>query len=152
MPSPEINEADGYNITLFPICSECSHSNSDRQIKTPVTIEITDKDKDKDNLEGIVDNIPKDVDKKNEPKFNEVTDKKNKGIYKHYLRRNCKHGIVGKECNWQHPKLCYDWKGSAKCRDKMKCSVYYHPKICETNKESRVCERLRCSDYHLPFQ
>ena len=47
---PEINEAEGYNVTLFPICSVCAHRSSDRQRKTPIIINDTsEKDRDMEN-------------------------------------------------------------------------------------------------------
>ena len=73
-------------------------------------------------------------------------------ICKYYLRRECQHGRVGKECRFQHPKICQmfsrngDRRGGCKkgrnCRD-------FHPKVCHESMQNKECSRKKCRFFHL---
>ena len=59
-------------------------------------------------------------------------DVKTRPVCKYYLTGSCKHGKLGSNCRFQHPKFCpeflTDGNGLYGCRAK-NCG-YFHPKIC----------------------
>ena len=77
--------------------------------------------------------------------------KKNQTICRFFLRRNCKHGIVGKNCDFQHPKLCHkftkngDKNGGCK---KTQCK-FFHPNLCRSSLKERKCLKKNCRFFHL---
>ena len=87
---------------------------------------------------------------------NEVPADNNKNTEKptcrYYIMRNCKHGRLGKGCNFAHPKICisYARNGDRKgeCKKGSECT-YYHPKICFQSLEKRECSRKTCKFFHV---
>ena len=72
-------------------------------------------------------------------------------VCRHYLRKNCRHGIRGVDCLFQHPKICFKWQRNGSGRggcNKENCS-FLHPKLCQQSLGSRTCNRRVCKYYHL---
>ena len=66
----------------------------------------------------------------------------------HYLKGICKHGRIGKECFWQHPKLCFAFTKSDDCK-KDSCE-YLHPKLCKHSIKKEICEyESKCKFFHI---
>ena len=77
---------------------------------------------------------------------------KSKAICRYFLRRKCKYGVVGKDCKFEHPKLCYKYirNGSKHggCK-KIDCQ-YYHPKLCINSIRDRACLKKKLQN--VPFK
>ena len=77
---------------------------------------------------------------------------KNAAICRFYLRKSCKHGKKGDNCNFTHPKLCFnfikhgDQRGG--CNKGANCQ-FTHPKLCQSALNRRVCTNKRCRFYHV---
>ena len=81
------------------------------------------------------------VDSDNKDKDEENKNGKTDKICKFFLKNSCKHGKKGDNCSFVHPKMCFQWTRMGNCKDKTKCSIYYHPKLCNTNKNGSKCQK-----------
>ena len=83
---------------------------------------------------------------------NSNSQKKDMPICKYYLRRECQFGRLGKDCKFQHPRICQrfskngDRRGG--CKKGRNCSDH-HPKACHQSMERKECSRDKCRFYHL---
>ena len=72
----------------------------------------------------------------------------------HFTRfNNCKHGISGKSCKYEHPKTCpkYLKNGDSKygCSAGKKCK-FFHPKLCRGSlAKVKICTNVNCKYVHL---
>ena len=77
----------------------------------------------------------------------EETKSKHEAVCSHYLKGRCKHGRIGKDCSWQHPKLCFAFTKSGECK-KESCE-YFHPNLCRHSVKKEVCENeSKCKFFH----
>ena len=69
-------------------------------------------------------------------------------VCKFYAQANCKFGRKGRGCIYSHPRMCqmYLQNGDQGCRGQ--CDLY-HPKLCVASLRYGVCNRIRCSYYHV---
>ena len=74
-----------------------------------------------------------------------------KATCRFYIKKQCKHGLKGNKCSYDHPKLCYKFIKNGishgGCQDK--ACLFYHPKLCWESMRNRVCNNLKCKFYHL---
>ena len=66
---------------------------------------------------------------------------------------NCKHGISGKGCKFEHPKTCYKFtkygNGRYGCSRGENCK-FFHPKLCKGSlAKTKVCTNDNCKFVHL---
>ena len=107
-----------------------------------------EKDENKDKIEG--DSIPQ---KKEKTSTKAPTDADNQTpICKYYVRRECRHGRSGKNCNYRHPRICpaFSRNGDKRggCSKGEKCKDL-HPKTCYESMQKKECSRKSCRFYHL---
>lgn len=74
-------------------------------------------------------------------------------LCKHFLRSRCRHGVEGKDCKFRHEKVCRKWLNQGNhpkygCTLKDKCE-FFHPKICWSSVNSRICTDHTCSFNHI---
>ena len=98
---------------------------------------------------------PDEVKRRLSDHFNKVS-----GICELYKRGKCPHGPRGDKpadglasCPNSHPKRCFRFssngsKGKNGCTKGDKCQ-YFHPSICRSSLENRVCLNKECSHPHL---
>ena len=68
-------------------------------------------------------------------------------VCSHYLKGRCKHGRVGSDCKWNHPKLCFSFIKNGSCV-KDEC-LFFHPNLCRHSKKKEVCPKEeKCRYYH----
>ena len=73
-------------------------------------------------------------------------------ICKYYITRECKYGRAGKECKFNHPRIC---QGFSRDRDrrggctKGKNCQDFHPNTCWESLETKQCSRRKCRYFHL---
>lgn len=70
-----------------------------------------------------------------------------------FRKGECRHGISGKGCAWQHPSLCHKLMtfGDNKprgCSKGTECDKF-HPKMCPSSLSSRECLNETCTLYHV---
>ncbi|MGB1915918.1 MAG: hypothetical protein ACPHL3_08115, partial [Paracoccaceae bacterium] len=70
-----------------------------------------------------------------------------------FINGNCKHGISGRECNFNHPKLCkkYTHHGTRQprgCNLGKKCE-FLHPKMCFDSMRKGECYSESCRYNHI---
>lgn len=94
-----------------------------------------------------------------ETKDNENDDEKeehsddNRPMCKFFLGSRCKHGISGKECKFQHKKVCRKFLNHGRhkyygCNKEQNCD-YFHVKMCWSSLNQRVCARQDCRFHHI---
>ncbi len=76
-------------------------------------------------------------------------------ICQKYRHGNCPHGLLGRECDFAHPKKCHRFKkfGSNKM-DKRGCGLgkeckFFHPVVCKTSIRGQDCRDNSCKRQHL---
>ena len=74
-------------------------------------------------------------------------------VCRYYLRKECKHGRKGQDCEFDHPKMCFNFikRGdkAGGCNKGKNCT-YLHPPLCRGSNGNRmVCSRDKCNFYHL---
>lgn len=77
---------------------------------------------------------------------------KNKVCY-FYKNNMCKFGKKGRDCPYNHPKLCYKYKVNGcdpvnGCKQGDNCR-FLHPRICYGSMRKRECFNLECKRLHL---
>ena len=88
---------------------------------------------------------PKSNKKKEDPKD---TKSKKSEVCSHYLRGRCKHGRIGGDCQWQHPKLCFAFIKNGDCKKEV-CE-FLHPKLCRNSLKKEICENeAKCKFFHI---
>ena len=103
------------------------------------------------------DEMNKDI---NTFKANDRTDKVNtqakdvsskKTVCRYFLRQECRHGVSGKDCKFDHPKLCYKFirNGSKHGGCKKQQCNFFHPRLCQSSQKERKCVQKSCKLYHL---
>ncbi len=72
-----------------------------------------------------------------------------------YRLGSCPHGLVGRECNYAHPKKCHRFKkfGSSKmdrrgCNRGKECN-FFHPILCQASIKGVPCKDHSCTKHHL---
>lgn len=80
------------------------------------------------------------------------TAQKSTQVCKHYLKKKCKHGMKGEECEFLHPKLCRKYmkfgdKKRGGCKKGMGCT-YHHPALCWKASNGSQCRRETCKFLH----
>ena len=70
-------------------------------------------------------------------------------VCKYYKFGNCKYGVSGKDCSYEHLRKCYGYlkAGSKGCQKGGKCT-YFHPPICREAESGRSCSRENCRYFH----
>lgn len=73
------------------------------------------------------------------------------------IQGKCPHGQLGKECEYQHKKLCFRYCGFGS-RDMHRAGCGYgeechflHPKLCQNSVKMRVCLSDSCTYTHLRY-
>ena len=118
-----MNQEDNnqYKTTLFPICRTCAG---------PKIIQRCLRNNINQNF------IPVPLTNNQTPEIEtpEVipSNTKSKGVCKFYLRNQCKNG---KNCTWEHPKVCFSWTKNGICKNKEKCENFYIQNYAGTNKK-----------------
>ena len=79
-------------------------------------------------------------------------EKKNK-ICSYFIKGICKHGISGKNCIFNNPKICkrlmkHGTKAKIGCNKGKKCD-YYHPRMCPTSITKLECFDRSWQFYHI---
>ena len=74
-------------------------------------------------------------------------------ICRFYLKGNCKHGIKGSDCSFNHPKafcklLQHGTRASKGCNKGNKCELY-HPKMCMSSVREGICYHKECKFIHV---
>ena len=130
-----MNQEDNnqYKTTLFPICRTC---------EGPKIIQRCLRNNINQNF------IPVPLTNNQTPEIEtpEVipSNTKSKGVCKFYLRNQCKNG---KNCTWEHPKVCFSWTKNGICKNKEKCEKFLHPKLCWNEQKGIQC-RHNCKFWH----
>lgn len=72
-------------------------------------------------------------------------------VCKFYMRKECRHGVKGKTCNFEHPALCYKYirNGTNQGGCKKASCNYFHPKLCRDSLNERKCYSKTCRFYHV---
>jgi len=70
-----------------------------------------------------------------------------------YMKGKCKHGIRGKNCQYNHPKACtklmkYGNKASKGCSAGSKCADF-HPRMCSSSIKTGTCFNNMCPFAHV---
>ena len=67
-----------------------------------------------------------------------------------YLQGRCRHGRLGKDCNYVHPPMCHKFikNGDKSCKKGSDCK-YVHPKLCLRSLSTKECLKPTCSFYHV---
>ena len=70
-----------------------------------------------------------------------------------YVKGKCKHGIRGKNCQYNHPKACpklmkYGNKGPRGCNAGANCAQF-HPRMCSSSITSGACFNIQCTFAHV---
>ena len=67
-----------------------------------------------------------------------------------YLQGRCRHGRLGKDCNYVHPPMCHKFikNGDKSCKKGCDCK-YVHPKLCLRSLSTKECLKPTCSFYHV---
>ena len=73
-----------------------------------------------------------------------------KNVCKFFLQKNCHHVRDRTNCNFLHPKLYHSWTKKGFCKDTSICGQFYHPKLCNSSKNTETCSRSKCNYFHLP--
>lgn len=73
-------------------------------------------------------------------------------ICRFYKRNNCKHGILGTHCNFDHPKPCpklmkFGLEEEKGCRLGARCD-HYHPRMCRNSLRKGICLNTQCRFTH----
>ena len=73
-----------------------------------------------------------------------------KEICHFYVQFRCKYGRSGKDCEFEHPKICLSLmnKGTKGCSNAENCE-YVHPKMCQKSLNGKNCENKRCFLGHV---
>lgn len=76
-----------------------------------------------------------------------------KPICKQYRRGVCKYGLTGKNCNYEHPKLCnrlmaHGIRGKLGCKQGWKCDMF-HPTMCRNSLRYSKCFTESCTYMHV---
>lgn len=73
-------------------------------------------------------------------------------ICRYYRSRTCKHGPLGKDCPFNHPKKCSKFtkhgEKAGGCKKGIKCE-FYHPPLCWSSANFGSCDRKDCKFQHL---
>lgn len=74
-------------------------------------------------------------------------------VCRHYRRGICKHGLLGRECIYRHPKPCrrllnHGVKGDNGCKLGGKCTMF-HPVMCRNSIRKHVCFVETCQYLHV---
>ena len=74
-------------------------------------------------------------------------------VCNYHKQYRCKFGLIGRECPYAHPKLCFRYKTNRLdpvkgCKKGNKCT-YFHPPICYGSNRRRECLNLECK---RPFE
>ena len=80
-------------------------------------------------------------------------DKDQRPMCKFFLRSRCKHGIYGKDCKYQHKKVCRKFLSHGRhskygCNKGQYCD-YFHVKMCFNSLNQRVCTKQECRFSHI---
>ena len=71
---------------------------------------------------------------------------------RYFLQGNCKHGRAGKNCSYNHPKLCFNFikRGDQRggCKKGQDCA-FVHPNMCQSSLQRRKCFKKGCHRYHV---
>lgn len=72
-------------------------------------------------------------------------------VCRYFLRQECRHGIKGKDCKFDHPALCFKYtrNGTKNGGCKNKDCKYFHPKLCANSLKERECFKNECRFYHV---
>lgn len=150
---------------LQPVCSVCV--NRFRNNENLIVTKEKDKDDDKNEDGGGVDDdkheegdevgdgeknvkegdngYKKVVNKKTKTNKQIPSDDKKEAVCKFYLRSQCKHGRLGKDCEYSHPKICFQKLNHGTC-DKEECS-YFHD-YCSSVINKDICRDSKCKKFH----
>ena len=134
-------------------CAACFEAPAFQDDSTSTTVASQDDDKEKQEQESVPLSNQSKTELSTVPPNNIVSPNKivppNKSVCKHYLRKECKHGRRGQDCNYAHPKLCFNFikRGDRPggCNKGKRCT-YLHPPMCRNR---GVCDREKCRFYHL---
>ena len=67
-----------------------------------------------------------------------------------YIQYRCKFGSLGKECTFDHPKLCRSYmKGNTDSCDKGSSCQYLHPNMCNKSLKGQNCNSPKCHRGHF---
>lgn len=82
-----------------------------------------------------------------------ATNGKNPKTCRHFVKGNCNHGITGKNCKYNHPKLCrklmkFGTNAKNGCNKSKHCE-FFHPKMCPTSITKLECFDDKCQFYHV---
>ena len=74
-------------------------------------------------------------------------------ICRYYRRGNCRHGPLGKDCKYRHPKPCrkllnHGIKGENGCRLGGRCTMF-HPRMCNNSIRKGECLVESCRYMHI---
>ena len=69
-------------------------------------------------------------------------------ICKFYIKKCCKHGLRGNNCNYPHPAPCPKYIEYPECRCGPECTNY-HPDLCKYSMQFRKCYNVKCYRIHL---
>ena len=83
----------------------------------------------------------------------EIDSTDEKPICNFYKKGKCKHGIRGKNCRFQHPKICtkllkHGNKSPNGCNAGIKCAMF-HPRMCSSSIRKGECFNLDCTFTHV---
>ena len=82
-----------------------------------------------------------------------VTDQRvaTKPVCRYFLRKECRHGVTGNGCKFEHPKLCFKYirNGNKFGGCKKEQCRFYHPKLCNESLKERKCLKTSCKFYHV---
>ena len=72
---------------------------------------------------------------------------------RYYIQGKCRHGVSGKNCQFQHPKSCpkllkNGTRANTGCTKGKKCT-YFHPKMCPSSLTKGVCVDRTCEKKHV---
>ena len=82
-----------------------------------------------------------------------TSDKRERAVCRYYRKGNCKHGIVGRECKFSHPKPCRRFmehgnKNRRGCKLGNKCR-WFHPTLCKNSLTNHECFVDSCKQLHV---
>ena len=91
---------------------------------------------------------------RNEPGNTNQTSKQRKDKVCYFYKNNkCKYGLIGRDCPYAHPRLCYKYKVNGcdpvrGCKKGKNC-IFLHPQICFGSERRRECLNMECKRLHL---
>ena len=142
---PDDNDDSAMDKVVFAICKGCVEAKTGQTINPEPIIS---------NSEPFVLSSPKEKSSQSTNNSSKIATEngyeKFLRVCKFFLQKRCRHVKNGTTCNFSHPKICFGWTKQGKCKDKNKCSVFYHPELCPKSSEGIKCDNIRCEFYHLP--